>query len=419
MSVFSRIFKARDKPYTNALTGARFLPWLGQTNAGEVITERNALQMTAVYACVRIIAEAMAGLPLHVYKYGDDGSKEKDYKHPLYHLLHDEPNPEMTSFIWRETAMTHMLLWGNSYSQIIRDRAGRVIGLYPLMPDRMKVDRDDDGKLYYEYTMRSDDGAKGETGTIRMQPKDVLHVPALGFDGLVGYSPIAMAKNAIGLSMAAEKYGAKFFAEGGTPKGILTMPNLVKNYDKIRETWREGMYNTRAGGNVAILEKGAEYKPVSISPSDAQFLETRKFQIDEIARIFRIPPHMIGDLEKSSFSNIENMSREFVVYTLNPWLVRWEQAMNRALLNEKEKQDMFVKFNIDGLLRGSYKERMEGYAIARQNGWMSTNDIRELENMDLVPDELGGNLYLVNGNMMPLQKAGAAYENEEASDERW
>ena len=405
MSVFSRIFKARDKPYTNALTGARFLPWLGQTNAGEVITERNALQMTAVYACVRIIAEAMAGLPLHVYKYTDNGSKEKDYKHPLYHLLHNEPNPEMTSFIWRETAMTHMLLWGNSYSQIIRDRAGRVIGLYPLMPDRMKVDRDDDGKLYYEYTMRSDDGAKGETGTVRMQPKDVLHVPALGFDGLVGYSPIAMAKNAIGLSMAAEKYGAKFFAEGGTPKGILTMPNLVKNYDKIRETWREGMYNTRAGANVAILEKGAEYKPVSINPSDAQFLETRKFQIDEIARIFRIPPHMIGDLERATFSNIENQSLEFVKYTIDPWVARWEQSMCRALFNEKEKQSMFIKFNVDGLLRGDYKTRMEGYSIARQNGWMSMNEIRELENLDRVPAEQGGDAYLVNGNMIPVTRA--------------
>lgn len=408
MGVFSKIFRARDKP-TNSLTGSRYIPWMGGTNSGKHVSERTAMQITAVYACVRILAESIAGLPLNVYRYGDNDSKVRATDHVLYRLLHDEPNPEMTSFIWRETAMTHLLLWGNSYNQIIRNQRGDVIGLYPLMPERMKVDRDDRGNLYYEYMMQMDDGAKVKQGSVRLNPKDVLHIPALGYDGLVGYSPIAMAKNAIGLSIAAEEYGAKFFADGGTPKGVLTLPNLVKDMDKARESWNAGF---NSGGNVAILEKGAQYTPISINPQDAQFLETRKFQVDEICRIFRIPPHMVGDLEKSSFSNIEQQSLEFVKYTLNPWVSRWEHSMNRALFNDKEKEDMFIKFNVDGLLRGDYKSRMEGYAIGRQNGWLSANDIRDLENMNAIPAEEGGNAYLVNGNMIPITRAMKGGDDE-------
>jgi len=400
MSILSFIFRARDKP-KNSLTGSSYVPWLGGSTAGKIVTERSAMQMTAVYACVRILSEAIAGLPLFVYRYRPDGGKEKALKHTLFRLLHDEPNPEMTSFIFRETLMTHMLLWGNAYAQIIRNRRGEIMWLYPLMPTRMKVDRDADGKLYYEYRKQSDDGAEIKGGTVRLQPYDVLHIPALGFDGLVGYSPIAMAKNAIGLSMAAEEYGAKFFADGGTPKGILKVPSLVKNRDNVREEWQKGF----RGGNVAILETGAEYKPISINPQEAQFLETRKFQIDEIARIFKVPPHMVGDLEKSSFSNIEQQSLEFVKYTLDPWVCRWEQAMYRALLTEEEKENMFIKFNMDGLLRGDYQSRMNGYAVARQNGWMSANDIRELENMDRIPADQGGDDYLVNGNMITITRA--------------
>jgi len=403
MGILSSIFRARDKP-TNSLTGSPYVPWLGGSTSGKLVTERSAMQMTAVYACVRILSEAIAGLPLFVYQYRDDGGKEKALHHPLFRLLHDEPNPEMTSFIFRETLMAHMLLWGNAYAQIIRNRKGEVTALYPLMPNRMKVDRDANSKLYYEYQKLSDDGAEIKDGKVMLQPRDVLHIPALGFDGLVGYSPIAMAKNAIGLSIAAEEYGAKFFADGGTPKGILRVPNLIKNRDKVREDWQKGFYSS-GGGNVAILEIGADYKAISINPQEVQFLETRKFQIDEIARIFRVPPHMVGDLEKSSFSNIEQQSLEFVKYTLDPWVCRWEQAMCRTLLTEKEKPDIFIKFNIDGLLRGDYQSRMNGYAVARQNGWMSANDIRELENMDRIPADQGGDDYLVNGNMIPITQA--------------
>jgi HK97 family phage portal protein len=298
------------------------------------------------------------------------------------------------------------LLWGNAYAQIIRNGKGEILGLYPLMPDRMTVDRDDKGRLYYEYQVTTDDAPINKKSTVKLKPYDVLHIPGLGFDGLVGYSPIAMAKNAIGLAIAAEEYGSKFYANGATPSGVLEHPGIVKDPEKVRESWQSAFGGSANANKTAVLEEGMKYNPISIAPEQAQFLETRKFQINEIARIFRVPPHMVGDLEKSSFSNIEQQSLEFVKYTLEPWIVRWEQSIMRSLLSAEDKKKYFVKFNVDGLLRGDYQSRMNGYATARQNGWMSTNDIRELENLDLIPDELGGNLYLVNGNMTKLQDAG-------------
>ena len=383
MGILSGLFKSRDKP-TDRTAGSSYSFFLSGTASGKYVTERSAMQMTAVYCCVRILSEAVASLPLQFYRYTDDGGKEKAVEHPLYFLLHDEPNPEMTSFIFRETLMTHLLLWGNAYSQIIRNGKGEVVALYPLMPDRMKVDRDEHGRLYYEYTVYDSDDVDGRKGTnkvgrtVRLQPHDVLHIPGLGFDGLVGYSPIAMAKNAIGLAIATEEYGSKFFANGAAPSGVLEHPGTIKDPSKVRESWQATFGGSGNANKIAVLEEGMKYTPISISPEQAQFLETRKFQIDEIARIFRVPPHMIGDLEKSSFNNIEQQSLEFVKYTLDPWVSRWEQAMVRALLTPDEKKKYFFKFNVDGLLRGDYQSRMNGYATARQNGWMSANDILSL-----------------------------------------
>ena len=419
MSIFSGLFKSRDHP-NNSTVGSRYAFYMGGSSSGKSVTERSAMQMTAVYACVRILSEAIAGLPLHLYRYKEDGGKEKAIDHPLYLLLHDEPNPEMSSFVFRETLMTHLLLWGNAYAQIIRNGKGEIVALYPLMPNKMTVSRDDKGQLYYTYQKSQEELPKDSVYTVTLHPSDVLHIPGLGFDGLVGYSPIAMAKNAIGLAIATEEYGAKFFANGATPGGLLEYPGTVKDPDRIRESWSKGF----SGGNshkIAILEEGMKYTPISISPEQAQFLETRKFQINEIARIFRVPPHMVGDLEKSSFSNIEQQSLEFVKYTLDPWVVRWEQSIQRALLQAEEKKRYFIKFNLEGLLRGDYQSRMNGYATARQNGWMSANDIRELENLDRIPAEDGGDLYLINGNMLPLQRAGAfastTDRKEETTDE--
>jgi HK97 family phage portal protein len=406
MGIFTGMFKSRDKP-ENRTAGSAYTFYMGGTTSGKAVTERSAMQMTAVYSCVRILAEAVAGLPLHLYKYNDDGGKEKAIDHPLYRLLHDEPNPEMSSFVFRETLMTHLLLWGNAYAQVIRNGKNEVVALYPLMPNKMSVDRDENGHLYYTYYRGSDEAIKNKEFAVTLQPSDVLHIPGLGFDGLVGYSPIAMAKNAIGMAIACEEYGAKFFANGATPGGVLEHPGAIKDPQRVRESWQAAFGGSSNSNKVAVLEEGMKYTPISISPEQAQFLETRKFQINEIARIFRVPPHMVGDLEKSSFSNIEQQSLEFVKYTLDPWVIRWEQSIMRALLSNTEKKDYFVKFNLEGLLRGDYQSRMNGYAIGRQNGWMSANDIRELENLDRIPAEEGGDLYLINGNMLPLKDAGA------------
>ena len=406
MGILKGIFRSRDKPQ-NRTVGSNFTFFMGGSTSGKPVNERSAMQMTAVYSCVRILAEAIAGLPLHIYKYNEDGGKEKATDHPLYLLLHDEPNPEMSSFVFRETLMTHLLLWGNAYAQIIRNGKGEVIALYPLMPNKMTVDRDENGQLYYTYQRANEEAHTMEGSSVILKPYDVLHIPGLGFDGLVGYSPIAMAKNAIGMAIACEEFGAKFFANGAAPSGVLEHPGTIKDPSKVRDAWQSQFGGSSNSGKVAVLEEGMKYTPISISPEQAQFLETRKFQINEIARIFRVPPHMVGDLEKSSFSNIEQQSLEFVKYTLDPWVLRWEQSMARALFTIDEKKEYFIKFNLEGLLRGDYQSRMNGYSIARQNGWMSANDIRELENLDRIPAELGGDLYLINGNMLPLGNAGA------------
>lgn len=399
--------QARDKPVDKAVdAGYSFL--FGRTTSGKPVNERTAMQTTAVYACVRILAEAVASLPLHVYEYQDDGGKKLVHDHPLYYLLHDEPNPEMTSFVFRETLMSHLLIWGNAYAQIIRDGAGRVLGLYPLLPDKMDVQRDDRGNIYYVYSRNSDENPMfKEYGDIRLKAEDVLHIPGLGFDGLIGYSPIAMAKNAVGMTLACEEYGASFFANGANPGGVLEHPGVLKDPSKVRESWNSVYRGVNNAHKIAVLEEGMKYQQIGIPPEEAQFLETRKFQINEIARLYRIPPHMVGDLDKSSFSNIEQQSLEFVKYTLDPWVIRWEQSLQRSLLLPGEKGKYFIKLNVDGLLRGDYQSRMNGYAVGRQNGWFSANDIREMENMNPIPDEQGGNLYLINGAMTKLEDAGA------------
>lgn len=399
--------QARDKPVDKAAdAGYSFL--FGRTTSGKPVNERTAMQTTAVYACVRILAEAIASLPLHVYEYQDDGGKKLVHDHPLYYLLHDEPNPEMTSFVFRETLMSHLLIWGNAYAQIIRDGAGRVLGLYPLLPDKMEVQRDDKGNIYYVYSRNSDENPMfKEYGNIKLKAEDVLHIPGLGFDGLIGYSPIAMAKNAVGMTLACEEYGASFFANGANPGGVLEHPGVLKDPSKVRESWNSVYRGVSNAHKIAVLEEGMKYQQIGIPPEEAQFLETRKFQINEIARLYRIPPHMVGDLDKSSFSNIEQQSLEFVKYTLDPWVIRWEQSLQRSLLLSGEKGKYFIKLNVDGLLRGDYQSRMNGYAVGRQNGWFSANDIREMENMNPIPDEEGGNLYLINGAMTKLADAGA------------
>ena len=363
--ILSRLFKSRAEP-KNSLFGSTYSFFFGSTNSGKTVNERTAMQTTAVYACVRILAETIASLPLHTYMNTETG-KEKAREHPMYHLLSDSPNPEMTSFVFRETLMGHLLLWGNSYSQIIRDGHGKVVALYPLLPDKMKVERSENGEIYYIYNSEGKDYLLRNT--------EVLHIPGLGFDGLIGYSPIAMAKNAIGMALATEEYGAKFFSNGANPGGVLEHPGVVKDPHRIRDSWNQVYQGTSNAHRVAVLEEGMKFSPIGIPPEQAQFLETRKYQTEEICRIFRVPPHLVGDLERATFSNIEHQSISFVVHTIRPWLVSIEQSINKPLFSDKEKEKYFVSFLVEGLLRGDYESRMRGYSIGIQNGFMSPNDV--------------------------------------------
>jgi len=398
-----KLIRSRDKPqvqnYMGGNAGDEVLFGSGATAAGKEVTPTSAMQLSAVYACVRVISETIASLPFSVYERTDSGHR-KATDHSLYRLVHDEPNSEMTSFVWRESMLANLLIWGNAYAQIIRDGRNKIIAIYPLLSCNMRVYRSEDGELRYEYT-------NGKNGVATLMPEEVFAVPGLGFDGVRGYSPIAIEKNAIGLGIAAEEYGSNFFGNGATPAGILTHPNHVNDPAKLRAAWNAAYGGSKNSGKVAVLEEGMQFQQISIPNNEAQFLETRKFQVSEICRIYRVPPHMIGDLEHATFSNIEHQSISFAVHTIRPWLVRIEQAANKQLFNEEDKGRFYTQFNMDGLMRGDYKSRMEGYAIARQNGWMSANDIREKENENPIPDEMGGNAYLVNGNMISIEAAQA------------
>lgn len=395
------LFRARDEPIekrgvTDYAPSDAMEFTFGGSPSGKAVTPRTSIQISTVYACVRVLAETVASLPFYLNeRTGETGGRHAT-DHPLYFLLHDEPNGEMTSFTWRETMMTHLALWGNSYNQIIYNGRGKPTAIYPLLPDKMTVERDEDGNIVYLYATKD--------GMFYLKPDEVLHVPGLGFDGLVGYSPIAIERNALGLTLAAEDYGSRFFANGARPSGVLTHPGTVKDTKKLREAWSKAYGGASNTGKTVVLEEGMKYEAISMPNNEAQFLETRKFQVSEICRIYRVPPHMVGDLEHATYSNIEHQSIGFAQYTIAPWCARIEQASNRSVLRYEDRKRYYSHFNLDGLMRGDYKSRMEGYAIARNNGWMSTNDIRSREDMTLVPEEEGGNAYGVNGNMIPLKR---------------
>ena len=403
----NRFKEARAAPMNDKMKAFMNGEDVADTRTGLYVNEESAMRTSAVYACVRVLAETVASLPLPFYKRLPRG-KEKAIYHPLYSLLHDVPNREMTSFSFRETMMTHLLLWGNAYG-LINYKGKHPADLWPLHPSRVYVERDLITKeLVYKYS--------DENGTYEYQANQILHIPGLSYNGITGLSPIGLARESIGLAQATEEFGSRFFLNGARPGGILEHPGIVKDPEKLRKSWEEVYKGVRNAHKVAVLEEGMVYKEIGIPPNDAQFLETRKFQLNEICRIFRVPQHLVGDLERATFSNIENQSIDFVVHTIRPWLIRWEQAIQRCLLSEGERAVYFAKFTVDGLLRGDFKTRMDGYAVGRQNGWYSANDIREFEDLNPIPEEMGGDLYLVNGNMMTATaalKVGKGGEKDE------
>ena len=315
--------------------------------------------------------------------------------------------------------MMHLLLWGNAYAQIVRDGKNGILGLYPLLPENVEIDRTESGDLVYTYHAYTDEVPGEHDKDIIFQRDEILHIPGLGFNGLVGFSPIAMMKNSLGTTLAVERYGSAFFKNGAQPAGVLEHPGVLKDPQKIRDNWMNAYGGAGNAHKVAVLEEGMQYKPISLPPEDSQFLSTREFGVEEICRIFRVPPHMVQDLKRSTFNNIEHQSIDFVMHTIMPWLVRIEQALVKDVLLEEEQDSYYPKFNVDGLMRGDYKSRMDGYAVGFANGFLSPNDIRRLENMDLIPAEDGGDDYYLNGSYTKLKDAGKAYgANEVAEQEK-
>jgi len=374
------------------------LPVVVRSRAGIRIDEDTALRFSAVWAAVSYISQTIAGLGWRVYRRRASGGKEELPNEPASRLLHRSPNPEITPFVFREVLLAHALTWGNGYAEIERDRMGRPLALWPISPDRVTVERDDQG-IAYIITQQD-----GQDAVLR--PHQMFHLRGLGFDGLVGYSVIQMAAQTVGLGLGTERFGAAWFGNGSRPAGVFTTPNPLS--DKARARLREAIEITHRGpdnaGGTMLLENGMTWVPIGIPPEDAQFLETRKFQVSEISRWYNIPPHKLRDLERATFSNITEQQIEAVQDCILPWTIRLEQEANMKLLSARSPS-AYTKMKLSGLLRGDTKTRFEAYKTGLLNGWMSPDEIRELEDMNPLPGGQG-KIYLVPGNEVPLDRAG-------------
>ena len=387
-----------------------------QSKAGVNVTELNALQSTGVYACVRVLAEAVASLPFLVYRRLPGGGKVRASEHPLFKILHHRPNSLMTSFEFRETLTAHVTLWGNAYAEIERNNANVPIALWPLLPNKMIV-KGEKNELKYFYTL-----PQGKE--VQIPSENIFHLKGLSANGFLGQSVIGFAREAIGLSLSTEEFGSRFFSNNAVPGGIYEHPRRLSKgaRENLRKSIKQEHEGLSKAHRTAILEEGMKYHQIGIPGKDAQFLETRKFQLNEIARIYKVPPHLIGDLERATFSNVEQQSIDFVVHTMRPWFVRWEQAILRDLFEEEESEIFFAEFLVDGLLRGDMKSRFDSYAIGRNWGWLSADDIREKENMNPLPGGIGKS-YLIPLNMIPVKGSvtrgnGKDLDFEKRSEER-
>jgi HK97 family phage portal protein len=374
-----RLFERRASPENPSTPLSNPDQWLyaalgaGPGVAGVAVNERTAMGATAVLAAIRAIAETVGSLPLKLYRKQERGKRVEDSL-PLYRVLHDEANPEMSSQQFRETVTGHAVGWGNGYAEIQFSGRGEVVALWPITPDRVTVERRDGVKVYL-IDVRDE--------RIALAADRVLHIPGFGFDGLQGYSPIRLARNAIGLTMAAESFGGSFFANGSRPGGVITTPKVMSEeaLKRLRTSWEQMHQGLSNAQRVAILEDGLSFTATTINPDDAQFLQTRQFQLGEIARLFNVPPHVLRDLSRATWSNIEQQGIDYVTNTIRPWLVRWEQELDRKCIPGRQPT-LFTQFVLDALLRGDTLSRYQAYQIAKTNGWLSPNEIRELENLN-------------------------------------
>ncbi len=363
--------------------------------AGSNVTPDSAYGLPAFLAVVHVLSEDMAKLPLKVYRKLKPRGKEPAPDHWAYGLLHDVPNPEMTSFVWRETMMGHLLTWGNCFSEIVRNGLGEVVELWPLRPDRMEVRRDTEGVKYYRYRLVAE-------GFKDLRAGQVFHVPGLSYDGLVGYSPVTLLRHAIGLGLAAQTYGEQMWNNGARPGLILTVPQDVRMTEDAASRLKTQVDSAHAGLSNAqrtmVLKDGISVHEIGIPPEDAQYIETRKFQLDEIARVYRIPQHKVGDLERSTNNNIEQQALEYVQDALGGYIGRWESQIRKDILADP---DYFAEFNVDSLLRADSVARAQSLHLQRIDGIISADEWRDIENRNPIPDG-GGEAYWQPLNMTPV-----------------
>jgi len=402
VGVLSSLFEKRLS--TESAAGWGSLGWGSRSKSGVNVGIDGSLVSSAVWACVRVRSESMASLPLILYRRTKSG-KERAVEHPLYSLLHDLPNPEITSFELRQTLGIHLDTWGNAYCEIVWTDSGQVAELWPLLPGRMTVERTN-GELIYSYKL------PGEEKPKPIPAYRIMHWKGLTGNGLIGYSPVRVHMEAIGLSLAAQEYGARLFGNGARPGGVLTHPGRLspEAQKRLEKSWtgaHEGLSNAH---RLRILEEGMKFEAVGMPPEEAQFLQTRNFQLQEIARIYRVPLHMVGDLTRATNNNIEHQGIEFVVQTLRPALVNIEQAISRDLLVGRERQKYFAEHLVDALLRGDVASRYAAYNVAINAGFMSRNEVRQRENLNPAP---GLDNYLV-----PLNMAESSRQEAQTGQER-
>lgn len=373
---------------------------LRDSSSGEKVSHSAALGLSPYYCGLRMIAETVGSLPLNVYKRRPNRGQDIWRDHPAHALLHDAPNPEMTAMSFRQTLCGHAIGHGNGYAEIVRRGDGMPEQLWPLMPNRTRPIRADDLSLWYEVGI--------EDGSFRYLPAaDVLHVPGLGFDGVSGYSLIRVAMDSIGMHLAQEKYGAKFFKNGGHVSAVAETDGVLKQetFDRLKKEIAVKIGGLDNSHRIALLEAGIKLKPLNITNEDAQLIESKRFSIEEWARWLNMPPHKLKEMSHSTFSNIEHQNIEWVVDTIRPWLVRFEQEYNRKLFRQPEL--FYAKHVVDGLLRGDQKSRNEAYAIGRSWGWLSANEIRDLEDRNPLDADIG-DTYLTPSNMQRADLVGQA-----------
>lgn len=372
-----------------------------RSSSGTSVTEASALTASAVFAAIRVIAETIGQIQWEIYERQGEAEVEID-DHPLARLLDEEPNPEMTAFSWRIAMLTSYYLHGNMLAEIERNGGRQPVALWPIHPSRVHVRRDPAGTMYYAVT--DPDGLN----PVRVEAADMYHVPLLASDGVTGRGLVQRARNSFGLLLGMEEYSGSSFANGARPSGLLRHPGKLTEAARsnIRSEWEALHRGADKAGRTAVLQEGMEFQAMQMSAVDAQLLEQRQFQISEVARWFNIPPHLLRDLSRATFGNIEHQGIEYQTYTIRPLCRAMEQEAQRKLVRLADRATIHTELDLDDLQLIDRKSRFDAYAVARQNGWMSANEIRDEEGMNPIEGP-EGDAYLINGNMIPLNLAMA------------